>query len=171
MWWRSFRVPVAMEAAQTGVTDGNAAHASVLVPRSRTAASAGARPAATARWSIDGLRPSITARTRRRATSAQDAQAGVLLALAPATAGEQPREERGCDEGERRQEDGGQGHDRGGPFRVDGQRGARLRVQAARGAGQEVAGGGVRQDGARDPDEHAGPPGAEVVVERPPAEH
>ena len=69
MWWRSLRVPVAIDAAQTGVTDGNDAHASVLVPRSRTAASAGARPDATARWSIDGLRPSITARTRPRATS------------------------------------------------------------------------------------------------------
>src|SRR4051794_8604999 len=171
MWWRSFRVPVAMEAAQTGVTDGNAAHASGLVPRSRTAASAGARPAATAGGSIDGLGPSIPARTRPRATSAQDAQAGVLLALAAATAGEQPREERGRDEGERRQEDGGQGDERGGALGVDGQRGARLCVESARGPGPEGAGGGVRERRARDPDEDARPPGAQVVVEGPAPQH
>ncbi len=64
MRWASGPVPVAIEAAHTGVTDGNAAtESSTYTPRCRIAASAGARPVVMARSIIDGLQPSITART------------------------------------------------------------------------------------------------------------
>ena len=58
------RRPVAIEAAHTGVTEGNAAtHSSTWCPRSISSASAGARPSATARSSIAGFMASMTART------------------------------------------------------------------------------------------------------------
>src|SRR4051794_41575467 len=58
-----------------------------------TAAIAGASPRWTARSSMDGLHPSMTASSNRViARSAQDAQAGVLL-VAAATAGDQQHDE------------------------------------------------------------------------------
>ena len=55
---------MAIEAAHTGVTDGNAAtQSSTYTPRRMSVRSVGARPSATARSSIDGLRPSMTHRT------------------------------------------------------------------------------------------------------------
>src|SRR6059058_4844857 len=92
----SCRTPVAIVAAQTGVTDGNAAqHESTYAPRCTIAASTGARPEAIARSSIAGLRPSMR---RGRASVAgrplpQDPQARVLLALTPAPGGAQPADE------------------------------------------------------------------------------
>src|SRR3954467_3594300 len=100
MLWLSGPVPVAIDAAQTGVTDGKAAtQSSTCSPRSISSSSAGARPPATARPSTAGLPPPTRAwrassrrRPRGRASSPQDAQARVLLALAPATPGEQEGE-------------------------------------------------------------------------------
>src|SRR3954451_14138442 len=64
MWCWSGPTPVAIDAAHVGVTLGKAAtQSSTYAPRSMTARSVGARPVATARSSIDGFRPSITART------------------------------------------------------------------------------------------------------------
>src|SRR5919206_4463983 len=99
MRWASCRTPVVMVAAHVGVTDGKAAQqSSTYVPRSMTARRAGARPVLTARSSIAGFRPSMTPRTSLGGTAgrvrlAEDAQAGVLLARAPAAAGQQPDEE------------------------------------------------------------------------------
>src|ERR1700686_1593900 len=56
--------PVTIEAAHTGVTEGNAAtHAGTYVPRSISSARIGATPLATARSSIAGAIASITHRT------------------------------------------------------------------------------------------------------------
>src|ERR687885_1974205 len=111
MWCSSGPVPVAIDAAHTGVTDGNAAtQSSTCCPRSSTRASVGARPLATARSSIAGFMASITARTSLRGTVlaypqlAQDAQARVLLALAPAAAGDQPPEAAEHEQRQRRAE-------------------------------------------------------------------
>ena len=53
-----------LDAAHTGVTDGNAAtHSSVYCPRSISSWSAGARPVAIARSNIAGFIASMTART------------------------------------------------------------------------------------------------------------
>src|SRR5215204_5008431 len=95
--WRSGPVPVAIEAEQTGVTEGNAATLSpVCWPRSISSASDGARPDLTASSSMAGFIASMTARTSFlrpvTADSAQDAKAGVLLAGAPASARQQPHE-------------------------------------------------------------------------------
>src|SRR4051794_8450122 len=168
MWWRSLRAPVAIDAAQTGVTDGKAAQASVEVPRSMTAAIAGARPVATARSSIAGLSPSTTARTSFRATPAlpEDAQAGVLLALAAAAADEEPGEEPAGDERQRRQDDARQGDDRGHALGVDRQPGARLRVEPAGRARQEVARRRVGEHRTGGAGDEARPPRVEPVVDR-----
>src|ERR1700755_2926188 len=95
MWWRSCSVPVAIAVAQTGVTDGNAAHSSgTNAPRSMIALSAGACPSSIARWTIEGLAPSITASSRRVIPpSAQDPQARVLLVAAAAAGDEQGDQE------------------------------------------------------------------------------
>ena len=62
--WPSGPTPVVIVAAQTGVTDGNAAtQSSTYTPSSRIRASAGARPVAIARSSIAGLSASITTST------------------------------------------------------------------------------------------------------------
>ena len=64
MWWRSWRTPVAIVAAHTGVTDGNAAvQAWMPLPRAAISASAGAWPVEIARSTISGFAPSMTART------------------------------------------------------------------------------------------------------------
>src|ERR1035441_5517291 len=56
--------PVVIVAAQTGVTEGNAAtQSSTYAPSCRIRASAGARPEAIARSSIAGLSASMTTRT------------------------------------------------------------------------------------------------------------
>jgi hypothetical protein len=66
MWWRSCSVPVAIAVAQTGVTLGNAAQSSSTnAPRSMIAFSAGASPRSTARWTIEGFMPSMTASSAR----------------------------------------------------------------------------------------------------------
>src|SRR5262245_53215265 len=116
-------VPVAIEAAHTGVTDGKAAtHSSTSWPRSISSWRVGARPVATARSSIAGFIASMTARTNlftgspqpgespfgrllpakraRRARlrpSPEDPQARVLLAFAATPAHDQPHE-RGDDD-------------------------------------------------------------------------
>src|ERR1700757_4554631 len=62
--WPSGPEPVVIVAAQTGVTEGNAAtQSSTYTPSSRIRASAGARPVAIARSSIAGLSASITTST------------------------------------------------------------------------------------------------------------
>src|SRR3954447_17802496 len=96
--------PVAIVPAQTGVTDGKAAqHSLTYVPRSRIAFSAGADPCPIARSSIVGFMPSMTVRTSLRGwltASTQDAQAGVLLALAPLATAQEEREEAERDGGD-----------------------------------------------------------------------
>jgi hypothetical protein len=72
--WRSCQAPVTIDAAHTGVTDGNAATQSgTYSPRSISAASVGAAPAATARSSIAGAIASITHRTSLGGTVISDA--------------------------------------------------------------------------------------------------
>src|SRR3954451_2829617 len=125
-------LPVAIEAAQTGVTLGKAGtHSSTNWPCSISSCNVGARPLATARSSIAGFIASMTARTSffvigrpqpgespsgrllrakraRRARlrpSTEDPEARVLLALAAAPAEQQPREPRGDKHGQRWEED------------------------------------------------------------------
>src|SRR5580692_4248380 len=103
MWWYSGPTPVVIEAAHTGVTDGNAAtQSSTYTPSCMILASAGARPTAIARSSIAGLSASITTSTsffgfpltaRVADGSSQDPQPGVLLIVAPAAAEQQPDQE------------------------------------------------------------------------------
>src|SRR5919199_2345798 len=121
MRWASCRTPVVIVAAHVGVTDGKAAQqSSTYVPRSMTARRAGARPVLTARSSIAGFRPSMTPRTSLGATGGlpQDAQAGVLLAGAPAAAGQQPDEERDGQDAHRRGEERQSGEAHPPPPRV-----------------------------------------------------
>src|SRR3954467_5487970 len=126
-------VPVAIEAAHTGVTDGNAAtQFSTMCPRSISAPRAGVRSVVTARSSIAGFIASMTARTNffvmrppapgesplgrllpatraRRASrrpSPEDPQAGVLLAGPAGPAGQQPGEPARDDDGQRREQHG-----------------------------------------------------------------
>src|SRR5215203_3740464 len=94
---RSGPAPVAIDAEHTGVTEGNAATLSpVWWPRSTSIASVGARPDSIACASMAGFIASMTARTSflRPFTmgSAEDAEAGVLLAGAPAPARQQPHQ-------------------------------------------------------------------------------
>src|SRR5438270_1884692 len=101
-------VPVVIVAAQTGVTDGNAAtQSSTYTPSSRIRRSAGARPDAIARSSIAGLSASITTSTSFFAVplttgSPEDPQACVLLALPPAAGEQQPQQPGEGDQAERR---------------------------------------------------------------------
>src|SRR5262245_65305367 len=99
-----------------------------------TVLSAGARPVATARSSIAGLRPSMTASTSFGGEGGtplpEDPQTRVLLALAATTAGEQPDEEDDRDDADRRDDDRERReHDRH-RLGVDRQRGRRLGVEA-----------------------------------------
>src|SRR3954451_19826206 len=105
---RSGLVPVAIEAAHTGVTDGKAAtHSSTWWPRSSSRPSVGARPSATAWWSMAGFIASTTARTSFFAATAlaEDPQPRVLLAGAAAAADHQPQERGEHEHGERWEED------------------------------------------------------------------
>src|SRR3954469_9167915 len=97
-----------------------------------TAAIAGASPRWTARSSMDGLHPSMTASSSRViARSAQDAQAGVLL-VAAATAGDQQRdEEPDRQDRQRREEDARARHDGAGDLAVERQRGGGSAVAGA----------------------------------------
>src|SRR3954447_152099 len=106
MSWASGAVPVAIDAAHTGVTDGNAAtQSSTCWPRSMSVLSTGACPDATARSSMAGFIASMTVRTSLRATwLPEDPQSGVLLALASATADQQPRQAPEQDQRKRRKE-------------------------------------------------------------------
>src|SRR5262245_21268178 len=99
--------PVAIVADATGVTDGNVdTQSRTYVPRSHSAASAGARPSSMTLSSAAGLSESMTARTSFLATaSAEDPQAGVLLALAAPAAHDQHDEPDQRQERQRRQED------------------------------------------------------------------
>src|SRR4051794_29185121 len=125
MRWRSCRTPVAIAVAHTGVTDGNAAHSSgTNAPRSMIAASAGASPRSMARWTIDGLAPSMTARSRRFiGSSAQDPQARVLLVAAPASGDQERDQEADRDDRQRREQDARARDDRAGDLAVERQRG------------------------------------------------
>src|SRR4051812_39983683 len=142
MWWRSCSTPVAIEVAHTGVTEGKAAQSSgTKEPRSRTAAIAGASPRCTARSSMEGLHPSMTARSRRFMRSAQDAQPGVLLVAAAAAGDQQRDQEADGDERQRRKEDA----------RARDDEACRLPVEGQRRRGLAVAGAGkARTDAAED---------------------
>src|SRR4051812_9433190 len=114
MKWSAGPRPVAMLAAATGVTEGNAdTQSRTYVPRCMIFASTGAWPWSTARSSISGLSASTTARTSflrfgcRSALTAstQAAQALVLLGALAARSHDQHGEGRERDEGERREED------------------------------------------------------------------
>src|SRR5436305_43078 len=115
---RSGPTPVVIVAAHTGVTEGNAATQSpTYTPSWRIRRSAGARPDAIARSSIEGLSASITTSTsflvdaRARAISvprvplAEDPETGVLLALAPTPGPQQPQQQRKGDRSYRRPHD------------------------------------------------------------------
>src|SRR4051812_37219083 len=99
--------PVAIIAAQTGVTDRKAAtQSSTNCPRSIKSCSVGARPVAIARSSIAGFIASMTARTSLRLTgSPQDPQARVLLALAAPPTEQQPHEHADDQHGQRWEQD------------------------------------------------------------------
>src|SRR3954451_6170268 len=111
MKWSAGPRPVAMLAAATGVTEGNAdTQSRTYVPRCMIFASTGAWPWSTARSSISGLSASITARMSffcglglALNSSAQAAQPLVLLCALPAGAHDQHEERRQRDEGERRE--------------------------------------------------------------------
>src|SRR4051812_10998430 len=164
IWCSAGPAPVAIEAAQTGVTLGNAGtQSSTKCPRSISSCSVGARPPATARSSIAGFIASMTARTSflligspqpgespsgrllpakqaRRAQfrqSPQDPQARVLLALAAAAAEQHPPERRDEQHGKRREEDREPGADERRRLREERQRAGGLVVEARAHATQE----------------------------------
>src|ERR1700691_1632212 len=97
---RSWLVPVTIEAAHTGVTDGNAAAQSgTKRPPATSRSSTGAAPVAIARSSIAGAIASMTHSTSLGGgelmlvrSTAQDAQAGVLLVAARTPAPGEPGE-------------------------------------------------------------------------------
>src|ERR1700693_300417 len=100
MWWRSWAAPVTIEAAQTGVTEGNAATQSdTYRPRAINLLRTGAAPAATARSSIAGAIASITHSTSlggdapTARSAAQDAQPRVLPRRAGARPPQEPAEQ------------------------------------------------------------------------------
>src|SRR3954451_3087836 len=114
MKWSAGPRPVAMLAAATGVTEGNAdTQSRTYVPRCMIFASTGAWPWSITRSSISGLSASTTARTSflrfgwasAVTPSAQAAQALVLLGALAARSHDQHGEGRERDEGERREED------------------------------------------------------------------
>ncbi len=136
-------VPVAIEAAHTGVTDGKAAtQSSTCWPRSISSSSAGARPAATARSSIAGFIASMTARTSFLRSTRPVLTAGC--------AGRRTSRPRGgarrraattspamTSERERREEDRRAGGDERDALAVERQRVGGLRVEAAAHAGEQ----------------------------------
>jgi hypothetical protein len=63
MWCPSGCVPVAIEEAQTGVSEGKVESARRYVPAPARKESEGASPLSTARSKTAGVRPSITIRT------------------------------------------------------------------------------------------------------------
>src|SRR5581483_2351456 len=86
-WWTSGWAPVAIDDAQTGVSDGKVDVARAYRPCSARKESVGAAPVSTACSNTDGVRPSMTTSTRPwPATSVlgEDAQPGVPAAPAPA---------------------------------------------------------------------------------------
>src|SRR5271155_3132822 len=107
----SWLTPVTIEAAQTGVTDGNAATQSgTYCPPAISRSSTGAAPDSIARSSIVGAIASITHRTSFRlpggsgemvltsgASAAQDAQPRVLFIAPRAPAPSEPGEQRDRD--------------------------------------------------------------------------
>src|SRR4051794_41975737 len=76
-----------------------------------TAAITGASPRWTARSSMEGLHPSMTASRRRVMRSAEDAQARVLLVAAAAAGDEEGDEEADRDDRQRRGKHAGAGGD------------------------------------------------------------
>src|SRR3954453_5773240 len=135
------------------------------------ALSAGARPVATARSSIAGFRPSMTARTSLDgvATGAglpEDAEPRVLLALAPAAAGEQPHDEADRDHADRRDDDRQRGEHDGDAFGVERQRGGRLAVEAPADPAEQAAHRGAGQPGEEHAADQPRPPHGIAVVER-----
>src|SRR4051812_22386152 len=127
MKWSAGPRPVAMLAAATGVTEGNAdTQSRTYVPRCMIFASTGAWPWSIARSSISGLSASTTARTSflrfgwasAVTPSAQAAQALVLLGALAARPHDQHGEGRERDEGERREEDREAGERQGDAVRV-----------------------------------------------------
>src|ERR1700722_10547529 len=115
MWWNSGPTPVVIEAAHTGVTDGNAAtQSSTYTPSCMIRASAGARPTAIARSSIAGLSASITTSTSffgaapelSESSFAEDPQTRVLLVVAAASGEQQPQQCGQGDDSDRRRNHG-----------------------------------------------------------------
>src|ERR1700689_2217053 len=137
MRWRSWPVPVTIDAAHTGVTDGNAATQSgTYRPSATSRCRTGATPCSIARSSIAGAIASITHRTSLAgiawSLAAQDAQPGVLGLRAVAPAPGKPRERCDCDVAERVQQTDDGGEHKGASIEVHGQRFARGAVDQAR---------------------------------------
>src|SRR5205085_9007621 len=101
MWCRSALTPVMIDAAHTGVTDGNAAtQPATYCPFLIRCSSIGAAPAATARSSIAGASASMTHSTSflrlaaalTTASAPQHAQSRVLVGAARARSRSKPYE-------------------------------------------------------------------------------
>src|ERR1700683_1081413 len=170
--WRSWPVPVTIDAAHTGVTDGNAATQSgtyrpSATSRWRTAPT----PCSMARSSIAGAIASITHRTSLAgiawSLAAQDAQPGVLGLPTVAPAPGKPRERSDCDVAERVQQADDGGQHKGASVEVDDQRFARGAVGQARASADDHRPNRALSE-TRDQEaaEQAGPPGVAVRRER-----
>ena len=103
----SWRAPVAIDAAQTGVTDGNAAHAVVDVGAALDdrLAAPGARPVSIARSSIAGFMPSMTARTSLAGPLRRMRRPAYFSPARRRPPAQQPGEEADGDDRQRRHED------------------------------------------------------------------
>src|SRR4051812_17389059 len=97
--------------------------------------------------------------------SPQDAQSGVLLLRAPARADEQPDQEADHHDAQRREQDREERGEQRGGLGVQRQRGARVGVEPAADAGEEVARGDLREAGAGEPEDQPVPPRPVPVVE------
>ena len=123
-------MPVAIEAAHTGVTDGNAAtQSSTCWPRSISSCSVGARPLAIARSSIAGFIASMT--TRTSFFTAEIRRPAYFSPARRRRAQQQPRQGGDHEDGERREEDREAGADQRGGLAVERQHRLRLGVEPA----------------------------------------
>ena len=89
--------------------------------------------------------------------SPEDAQAGVLLALAAPAADQQPAQHGEHDEGERREEHGEPGRQQAGPVGVERERARGLVVQSPADPQEEGPRRDEAEDGARRAHDHPGP--------------
>src|SRR4051812_31785863 len=128
MRWTSECAPVAIEDAQTGVSDGKVERARRYDPSRARSESAGVSPRSTARSKTAGVRPSITIRTSflMRSVLCEDPQPGVTPAAARGDGGgkertkhgsgiPEPRKKGECGDAERARHDDRPDSNRGPP--------------------------------------------------------